>query len=57
VIARGWGEPHPLQKGLLIFGPRDEPELAVAWQLLRVSHLFACGTWMPDEQALQGQLA
>jgi hypothetical protein len=45
VIARGWGEPHPLQKGLLIYGPRDEQELAVAWQLLRVSHIFACGAW------------
>jgi phospholipase/carboxylesterase len=46
VIARGWGEPHPVQKGLLIYGPRDERELAVAWQLLRVSHLFACGAWV-----------
>ena len=45
VIARGWGEPHPLQKGLLIYGPRDEHELTVAWQLLRVSHIFACGAW------------
>jgi phospholipase/carboxylesterase len=25
-IARGWGEPHLVQKGLLIFGPRDEQE-------------------------------
>ena len=48
-IARGWGEPHPLQKGLLIYGPRDQHELAVAWQLLRVSHVFACGAW-----AIQG---
>jgi phospholipase/carboxylesterase len=57
VIVCGWGEPHPLQKGLLIFGPRDEPELAVAWQLLRVSHLFACGTWMADEPAMQERLS
>lgn len=45
VIRQGWGEPHPVQKGLLIYGPRDDEELAVAWQLLRVSHAFACGTW------------
>jgi hypothetical protein len=49
VIARGWGEPHPVQKGLLIYGPRDEQELAIAWQLLRVSHVFACGAWATEE--------
>jgi hypothetical protein len=49
VVARGWGEPHPVQKGLLIYGPRDEQELAVAWQLLRVSHVFACGAWTEAE--------
>lgn len=25
--------------------PRNEHELAVAWLLLRVSHIFACGVW------------
>jgi phospholipase/carboxylesterase len=44
-IARGWGEKHSLQHALLIYGPRNEHELAVAWQLLRVSHIFACGVW------------
>ena len=51
VVARGWGEPHPVQKGLLIYGPRDEQELAVAWQLLRISHVFACGAWTADDAA------
>jgi hypothetical protein len=55
VMAQGWGEPHPVQKGLLIYGPRDEQELAVAWQLLRISHVFACGAWSIDEAALRGR--
>jgi phospholipase/carboxylesterase len=50
VMSRGWGEPHPVQKGLLIYGPRDEQELAVAWQLLQISHTFACGTWSASEE-------
>jgi hypothetical protein len=55
VMVQGWGEPHPVQKGLLIYGPRDEQELAVAWQHLRISHVFACGGWSTDEDALDGR--
>ncbi len=45
VMRRGWSEPHPVQKGLLIYGQRDAQELAIAWQPLQVSHALACGTW------------
>lgn len=47
-IAKGWAEPHPLvQRGLvpetdvMVFGPRDEADLAVVKQLVDASFHFA----------------
>jgi phospholipase/carboxylesterase len=48
VIENGWAEFHPLagRYGLpanivMVYGPRDEEELAVAGDLIRASHAFA----------------
>lgn len=41
---QGWGEPHPRSGTPLIFGPRDEDELAVVWRLLRASYEYAAGS-------------
>jgi phospholipase/carboxylesterase len=48
VIGNGWAELHPLagRHGLpgnivMIYGPRDEGELAVVGDLVRASHAFA----------------
>ena len=50
VIANGWAERHPLagRQGLptnivMVFGPRDDAELAVVEALLRASHAHALG--------------
>ncbi|MEV8021355.1 luciferase family protein [Streptomyces sp. NPDC086554] len=48
VVAAGWGELHPLAREgrrpptlLMVFGPRDEHELEIVWELVRRSHRFA----------------
>jgi hypothetical protein len=50
VIENGWAERHPLagQYGLpanivMVYGPRDEDELAIVEGLIRLSHAFATG--------------
>ena len=43
VIAKGWGEPHPISGTMLVFGPRDRFELEVIWQLVITSYRFAVG--------------
>jgi hypothetical protein len=50
VIANGWAERHPLagRYGLpsnivMVYGPRDEDELAVVGDLVRASHALAAG--------------
>jgi luciferase-like monooxygenase len=50
VIANGWAERHPLagRFGLpgnvvMVYGPRDEDELAVLEDLLRATHALASG--------------
>jgi hypothetical protein len=43
VLETGWGEPHPISGTMLLFGPRDERELEVAWGILLASHRFAVG--------------
>jgi hypothetical protein len=50
VIENGWAERHPLagRYGLpdnivMIYGPRDDDELAVVEDLLQASHAFASG--------------
>ena len=48
--AKGWGEPHPVSGTPLIFGPRDEAELEVIWNLLRSSYEYASGSHLqPDD--------
>ncbi len=50
VLEGGWGELHPLAlEGLIpptavmIFGPRDAPEVEVVLELIAASHRFALG--------------
>ena len=50
VIENGWAERHPLagQRGfpaniVMVYGPRDDDELAVVEDLVRASHAFAAG--------------
>ena len=50
VIERGWGEFHPLvEQGMMpptnvmVFGPRDEQELAAVWRIVRASYDAASG--------------
>jgi hypothetical protein len=50
VIENGWAERHPLagRYGLpanivMVYGPRDDDELAVVEDLIRASHTFATG--------------
>jgi len=40
---KGWGEPHPLVKTMMAFGPRDQDELEVLWQIFLASYRFARG--------------
>ena len=48
VDSHGWGELHPVARmgvipwtAMMVYGPRDEGELEVVWELLRASHAFA----------------
>ncbi|MDQ4149433.1 MAG: DUF5519 family protein [Actinomycetota bacterium] len=48
ILTSGWGEPHPVALAglipintVMIYGPRDEAELEVAWTLLQMSHQYA----------------
>lgn len=43
VLAKGWGEPHPISGTMMLFGPRDEDELEVAWRILEASWRWASG--------------
>lgn len=50
VVAKGWGELHPVVRrgwlpptALMIYGPRDEAELAAIWTILQASYAFARG--------------
>ena len=43
VLAKGWGEPHPISGTMLVFGPRDRFELEVVWQLVITSYRYALG--------------
>lgn len=43
VLEKGWGEPHPISGTMMLFGPRDEAELEVVWQILQASYRFATG--------------
>jgi hypothetical protein len=41
VLGAGWGEPHPISGTMMLFGPRDERELEVAWRVLDASWRWA----------------
>lgn len=43
VLGKGWGEPHPISGTMMLFGPRDEAELELVWQILLESYRFATG--------------
>ncbi len=49
-IRKGWAEQHPVvtmdmgpDTWVMLYGPRDDQELEVIWQLVRASHSFARG--------------
>jgi Family of unknown function (DUF5519) len=46
VLAKGWGEPHPLSRTMLVWGPRDAAELEVVWGLIKASHAYANGAFV-----------
>lgn len=39
----GWGVRHPVQRSVLLYGPRDRAELEVIWALAQRSYDFAMG--------------
>ncbi len=41
VVDAGWGEPHPISGTMMLFGPRDQEELEVAWRILEASWRWA----------------
>ena len=49
VLAKGWGEPHPVSGTMMVWGPRNEEELELVWNLVRVSYAYATGEYEPEE--------
>jgi NADPH:quinone reductase-like Zn-dependent oxidoreductase len=52
LIEAGWAEPHPISRRpewpdtiIMLYAPRDEAELEVVSEVLRVSHRFATGAY------------
>jgi hypothetical protein len=50
LVAKGWGEPHPMaQRGLIpptavmVYAPRDAAEVETVLEVIRASYRFACG--------------
>ena len=50
VLAKGWGEPHPMaRRGLIpptavmVYAPRDVAEVETVLQVIGASYRFACG--------------
>ena len=50
VLAKGWGEPHPMaRRGLIpptavmVYAPRDGAEVEAVLQVIGASYRFACG--------------
>jgi len=43
VEASGWGVRHPVQNSILVYGPRDAPELEIVWGLVQSSYRYALG--------------
>ena len=46
-VELGWAEPHPTFGTLMVYGPRDDKEYAVARALLQASYAFAKGEIRP----------
>jgi len=49
VLAKGWGEPHPVSGTMMIWGPRNEEELDIIWNLVRTSYAYATGQYEREE--------
>ncbi|MCZ0984824.1 luciferase family protein [Streptomyces diastatochromogenes] len=54
-IRTGWAEAHPVvtmglgpETWVMLYGPKDDGQLAVVWQLVQESHAFACGQAPPS---------
>ena len=50
LLAKGWGEPHPMaRRGLIppsavmVYAPRDAAEVDTVLEVIRASYRFACG--------------
>jgi hypothetical protein len=43
VLAKGWGEPHPVSGTMMVWGPRNDEELDVVWRLVHASYAYATG--------------
>jgi Family of unknown function (DUF5519) len=50
VLAKGWGEPHPMARhglippsAVMVYAPRDAAEVEAILQVLAASYRFACG--------------
>lgn len=43
VLAKGWGEPHPISGAMMVWGPRNDEELEIVWNLVRASYQYATG--------------
>ena len=41
VLVKGWGEPHPVSGTMMLFGPRNDAEVEVAWVILQASWRWA----------------
>ena len=49
VLVKGWGEPHPISGTMMVWGPRNEEELEVIWNLVRASYDYATGEYEQEE--------
>lgn len=43
VLETGWGEPHPISGTMMLFGPRNDDELEVVWEIVHASYRYATG--------------
>lgn len=44
VVELGWGERHPSQDALMVYGPRDRDELEIVWALVQLSYEWVTGS-------------
>ena len=58
LLAKGWGEPHPMAAtgmipatAVMVFAPRDEPEIETALKILATSYEFALGKLQTPHQS------